>query len=311
VVRIRRFEERVQKVFRKGRIPGIVHLYIGQEAVAAGVCANLRDDDYITSTHRGHGHCVAKGAAFDRMLAELYGRLDGLCKGKGGSMHVADFERGILGACGIVGGGIPIATGAGLAAKLSGSDRVAVSFFSDGASNEGTFHESLNLAAVWKLPVVYVCENNLYAEFHPASRTTSVVDIADRAHGYGIPGEVVDGMDPAAVYEAAGRAVKRAREGLGPTLMECKTYRFEGHSDGEQAYLGGQTYRSEDEVAEWRERDPLDAIVQLGLQTGCFTQDDLARLEEETRLELDAAVAFAEASPEPTAEDARLHVFSD
>ena len=228
---IRRFEERATQDYLNGDIYGVVHSYIGEEAVAVGVCSALEEGDQIVSTHRGHGHCIAKGADLDRMMAELYGRETGYCKGKGGSMHIADFDIGMLGANGIVGGGIPIATGAGLAAQMDGKGRVAVSFFGDGASNAGSFHESLNIAATWKLPMLYVCENNRYAANTAAAETHAREDVAARAHGYDIPGNVVDGNDIAAVYDAATTAVARARAGEGPTLIECKTYRWGRHTE--------------------------------------------------------------------------------
>src|SRR6185437_11487026 len=230
---IRVFEQRVAREFRTGEIPGFVHMYIGEESVAAGVCANLVDDDYVTSTHRGHGHCIAKGCDLDRMMAEIYGREDGLCRGRGGSMHIADFSRGMLGANAIVGGGIALATGAGLASSVRGSGQVAVSFFGDGAANQGVLHESLNLAAIWKLPVVYVCENNGFAESTPSAYATSVPDVASRAAAYDMPGDIVDGADAVVVYEAARDAVRRARAGEGPTLLEVKTYRFMGYFEGD------------------------------------------------------------------------------
>src|SRR5712691_1475014 len=230
---IRQFEARAVGLFGENKIWGTIHSYAGQEAVAAGVCANLRDDDYVTSTHRGHGHCIAKGCDLDAMMAEIYGREDGLCKGRGGSMHIADFSRGMLGANAIVGGGIALATGAGLAASVRGSDQVAVAFFGDGAANQGVLHESLNLAAIWRLPVVYVCENNGFAESTPAAYATSVPDVASRATAYGIPGVIADGRDVLDVFAAAGDAVGRARAGDGPTLIEVKTYRFMGHFEGD------------------------------------------------------------------------------
>ncbi|MCB0115343.1 MAG: thiamine pyrophosphate-dependent dehydrogenase E1 component subunit alpha, partial [Caldilineaceae bacterium] len=213
MLRIRRFEEQVGKLFAQGQLPGFVHLYVGEEAVGAGVCAALRDDDYIISTHRGHGHVIAKGGDFDRMMAELFGKATGYCKGKGGSMHIADFSIGMLGACGIVGGGIPVAVGAGLSAKTRGTDQVSVTFFGDGAANEGSFHESLNLASVLKLPVLFVCENNQYGEFTPSDKAMNIKDVAIRAAGYGIPGVIVDGTDALAVHEATQDAVARARRG--------------------------------------------------------------------------------------------------
>ena len=225
ILRIRRFEEEVGKLFKQGQLPGFVHLYIGEEAVAAGVCAALTDEDTIISTHRGHGHVIAKGGDIKRMMAELFGKATGYCKGKGGSMHIADFDIGMLGACGIVGGGIPIAVGAGLSAWYTDSDRVSVCFFGDGAANEGSFHESLNLASALNLPVIFVCENNQYGEFTPAARAMNIADIADRAIGYGIPGIIADGTDALDMYRVAAAAVNRARAGEGPTLIEAKTHR--------------------------------------------------------------------------------------
>src|SRR5919106_7018559 len=231
MVTIRRFDETAVEEFQSGNIPGVVHAYTGQEAVAVGVCTALRRDDKIVSTHRGHGHTIAKGADMKLMMAELFGRSNGYCHGKGGSMHIADFSVGMLGANGIVGAGLPIATGAALAAQLEGSDRVAVAFFGDGASNEGAFHGSLNLAAIWKLPAIYVCENNRWASGVPASYALSVPEVSTRAAAYNMPGVTVDGTDVLAVYEAAAQAVRRARAGGGPTLMECKTYRWRAHSE--------------------------------------------------------------------------------
>src|ERR1700737_5414626 len=228
---IRRFEERASADYLAGKIYGVVHCYIGEEAVAVGVCSTLKRDDRIISTHRGHGHCIAKGADLNRMMAELYGRQTGYCKGKGGSMHISDVRIGMVGANGIVAGGISIITGAGLAAQMEGKRGVAVSFFGDGASNAGPFHECLNIAATWKLPMVYVCENNMYAAQTAAAKTHALPDVAGRAAGYGIPGVVVDGNDVIAVYRAANSAVDRARSGGGPTLIECKTYRWRGHTE--------------------------------------------------------------------------------
>ena len=250
---IRDFEETAWTLFTENKLRGSVHLYTGEEAVAASVCAQLTDEDYIASTHRGHGHCIAKGAELDRALAELMGKATGYCKGRSGSMHIADFSKGNLGANAIVGGGIPIATGGGLAIKMQNRKNVSVAFFGDGASNQGTFHESINLAAVWKLPVIYVCENNQFGMTVPTWQSTSVENIADRAAGYGIPGEVVDGNDVVAVYEAFARAKERALKGEGPTLLECKTYRWRGHWTGDP-----EPYRTREEVEEWKEkRDPI------------------------------------------------------
>lgn len=299
MLRIRRFEEQVSVLFAQGQLPGFVHLYIGEEAVAAGVCAALRDDDYIVSTHRGHGHVIAKGGDLKRMMAELFGKATGYCKGKGGSMHIADFSLGILGACGIVGGGIPIAVGAGLSAQYRGSDQVAVTFFGDGAANEGSFHESLNLAAVMKLPVLFVCENNRYGEFTPMEKVTSVRDIALRAAGYGIPGVIVDGSDVLQVYEAASTAVKRARNGEGPTLIEAKTHRAVGHAEGEKAFLAGGVYRSPEELAEAQAKDPLRILYQKIIQMQVATPETLETLDRGISQAVAEAVAFARQSPDP------------
>ncbi|MDY7040833.1 MAG: thiamine pyrophosphate-dependent dehydrogenase E1 component subunit alpha [Chloroflexota bacterium] len=307
---IRRFEEKARDLLFAGELPGFVHVYLGEEAVAVGVCSNLRHDDYITSTHRGHGHLVAKGADPKRMMAEIFGRATGYCKGKGGTMHITDFSIGILGANGIVGAGLPIAAGAGLAAKMKGTDQVSVCFFGDGASNQGTFHESVNLSSAWKLPVVYVCENNRYGEFTPYRVATSVEDIADRAAGYAIPGIVVDGQDVVAVYEAAQEAIKRARAGEGPSLVECKTYRFEGHMAGEQALLGERTYRSQDEVEFWmRERDPVANFRKQLLETETVTEAEVKDVEAKVEALIDEAVAFAKESPFPALEEALEDVF--
>src|SRR5437870_6792809 len=250
---IRSFEERSTQLFGENKIWGTIHSYAGEEAIAAGVCANLRDDDWITSTHRGHGHCIAKGADLGRMFAELLGRETGYCRGRGGSMHIADTAKGNLGANGIVGGGIPIATGAALTAKQLGTDQVAVSFFGDGAANQGTFHESLNLAAIWKLPAVYVCENNQYAETNPVKDAFAIQDLSQRAAGYGMPGVRADGQDVREIHRVAGEAIARARTGGGPTFIVAETYRYEGHYYGDP-----QVYRTKDEIEEWRaKRDPV------------------------------------------------------
>src|SRR5947209_14796109 len=254
---IRQFEERAGKEFAAGKIPGFVHLYAGEEAVAVGVWAHLTDDDFITSHHRGHGHCIAKGVDIREMVAELLGREAGACRGKGGSMHIADVHKGMLGANGIVGGGFPLAVGAGLTARTNGKGQVAVCFFGDGAANQGTFHEGLNLAGIWKLPVIFVAENNGYAESTPVTYHMSCRDIADRAAGYGMPGVSVDGLDVLAVYEAAGEAIARARRGEGPSLIECKTYRYYGHFEGDAI-----TYRTKEELASFMARDPIKAVRQ-------------------------------------------------
>ena len=305
---IRRFEERASADYLSGDIYGIVHCYIGEEAIAVGVCGALEDGDKIISTHRGHGHCIAKGADLKRMMAELYGRVGGYCKGKGGSMHIADFDIGMLGANGIVAGGISIITGAGLAAQLDGEGRVAVCFFGDGASNAGPFHESVNIAAAWKLPVIYVCENNLWAVNVPTSESVSVGDVAERAKGYGIPGVVVDGNDLQAVYDAANTAVARARAGDGPTLIECKTYRHRRHTERPDQ----PDDRPPEEVAAWMKEDPIDRLVaHLKQQQGQLSDDEWAALDAEVMAEIEDAVAFAKASPFPEKDAADDDVFAD
>ena len=306
---IRQFESRVKEIFQEGKIPGFVHVSIGEEASATGVAAALTDTDYITSTHRGHGHLIAKGGDVKPMMAELFGKKTGYCKGKGGSMHIANFALGILGANGIVGAGLPIATGAGLAAKVRGSGEVAACFFGDGASNEGTFHESLNLAAAWKLPVVYVCENNLYGEFTAGRDVTSVKDIADRARGHDMPGVVVNGNDVVEVYEATREAVERARKGDGPTLLECKTYRWEGHVVGEEAFLGKRSYRPADEIEAWKKRCPLTGFEQRFVP-GSFSAEELEAVRTEVGRRIDEAVQFALDSPMPAPEEALDDMFS-
>ena len=268
MVTIRFFEQTVEKHFLAGEIPGFVHLYIGEEAIATGVCANLTPDDYIASTHRGHGHSIAKGADVSRMMAEIFGKKTGYCKGKGGSMHIADFSVGMLGANGVVGGSFAIATGAALATKMLEQKRVAVAFFGDGASNRGTFHESANLASIWKLPVIFLCENNQYASTTPYRSSTSVEDIADRARGYGMPGVVVDGNDVFAVYEAAKAAVERARGGGGPSLVEAKTYRIKGHFVGDP-----ELYRSKEEVQEiFAKTDPISQFERQVSSEGSLSE---------------------------------------
>ncbi len=298
MVRIRVFETEAGRLAEAGKIPGALHLYVGEEAVAAGVMAHLSDADWITSTHRGHGHLIAKGGAFDRMFAELFGRATGYCRGKGGSMHISNMELGMLGANGIVGAGPPIAVGAAFANKYRKTDRVAVSFFGDGASNEGAFHEAANMAALYKLPVIFVCENNGYGEYTPQAEHQAIVDVADRAAGYGMPGVVVDGMDAAAVYEAAGAAIARARQGDGPTLLECKTYRFFDHV-GVRGM--GLSYRTDEELKEWQKRDPIHQFEARLAERGVLGQAQAAAIHEEILAEVKAGIAFAEESPPPDA----------
>lgn len=305
---IRRFEERVAKDYAEMLIPGLVHSYIGEEACATGVCAALRLDDKIVSNHRGHGHCIAKGAELNRMMAELYGRTTGYCKGKGGSMHIADFSVGMLGANGIVGGGFGIAAGAALAAKLEGSDRVAVVFFGDGASQEGTWHEVMNLASIWKLPIIFACENNLWGSTVPVKLGVAVKDIATRAAGYNMPGKVVDGNDVVVVYEAASEAIAQARGGGGPSFIEMKTYRWRTHT--EALWPLGDT-RPKEEVESWKKRDPILTLGNKLIQAKLATPEELEVIDRKIKTQVEIAVEFALASPLPLPEDALVGVFSD
>jgi acetoin:2,6-dichlorophenolindophenol oxidoreductase subunit alpha len=303
---IREFEERLHKEFATGEIPGFVHLYAGEEAIATGVIAHLRPDDYIASTHRGHGHAIAKGCDVGAMMLEIYGKRDGLCHGKGGSMHIADVDKGMLGANGIVGGGPPMICGVGLSAKVRGTDQVGVSFTGDGGSNQGTFLESLNLAAVWHLPCVFVVENNGYAEatsvkFHAGAGT----DIVKRADGFGLPGVVVDGHDLFAVHEAAGEAIARARAGGGPSLIECRVNRYYGHFEGDQ-----QTYRAPGEVDEIRRtRDCLELFTRRVTSAGLVDAEELRQLDEAVGRLIDDAVATAKAAADPEPADLLTDVY--
>jgi TPP-dependent pyruvate/acetoin dehydrogenase alpha subunit len=302
---IREFEERLHVEFATGEIPGFVHLYAGEEAIAVGVCSHLNEDDYIASTHRGHGHSIAKGCDVKGMMLEIYGKKEGLCHGKGGSMHIADLEKGMLGANGIVGGGPPLVCGVGLSAKVRGTKQVGVSFTGDGGSNQGTFLESLNLAAVWELPCVFVVENNGYAEATSTNFSTKGIDIAKRADGFGIPGVVVDGHDFFAVYEAAGEAVRRAREGGGPSLIEAKVNRYYGHFEGD-----AQTYRAPDEVENIRrERDCLDMFARRVTEAGLIERSELDRIDREVKALIDEAVEEAKAAPEPGTADLLSDVY--
>ncbi len=315
MVTIREFEEGAGRLSRESRIPGIVHLYVGQEATAVGVCAHLNRDDYITSTHRGHGHLIAKGGDIRLMYAELFGKSTGYCKGKGGSMHIADLDLGMLGANGIVGAGAPIAVGAAFACQYHGRGQVAVCLFGDGASNIGPFHEAANMAALYGLPLVFVCENNLYGEYTRQDREMAIVDIADqmaivdiadRAAAYGMPGRSVDGMDVLAVYEAAGEAIERARRGEGPTLLECKTYRFYDHV--------GTSYGEEERPAEereyWHSRDPLLLFRERLAAQGVLTPKEADAVFEEVRAEVEEAIQFGEQSPPPAVEDLTKDVYT-
>ena len=302
---IRIFETKVNSLFTSGTLVGDLHLSIGEEATAVGVCSLLRDTDTINTTHRGHGHCIAKGVDVNRMMAEFFAKRNGICKGKGGSMHIADLTVGMLGASGIVGGGIPHAVGAGLAFKMKGTDQVAVTFFGDGATNQGTFHESINLAAIWNLPVVFVCENNQFAESTPVSAVMLVKNVADRAAAYGIPGVIADGMDVLAVYEAAEKAIKRAREGKGPTLLELKTYRFEGHEIGDPWEL----YRTKEDVEYWKKKDPIANLRQKLISDKLATSRELDDLEKSVMEQVDAAIEFGKQSPSPEPGEAFEDVF--
>jgi pyruvate dehydrogenase E1 component alpha subunit len=303
---IREFELRAINERRNGLIPGFIHSCVGQEATAVGACAALRQSDVITSTHRGHGHLIAKGGEPKFMMAELAARSTGYCGGKGGSLHMTDFDLGILGANGIVAGGIPMATGAALAFQMRGEDSVALAFFGDGAVNEGAFHEAANLAGLWKLPVIFFCENNLYGEGTPQDKQAPVRDLSVRAQGYNFPGVIVDGNDVLAVLEVTREAVARARRGEGPTFIEGKTYRYRGHYEGDP-----MLYRTKAELAEWRQRDPLTTFRDRLLQRAAATETDLAAIDAEIQAELDEAVQFAAASPAPAPESALEGVYSD
>lgn len=303
--RIRHCEEQLNAVFAKNLFPGFIHSYLGQEACAAGVCAALRADDTIVTTHRGRGHYIAKGMPLRPMMAEMFGRATGICGGRGGEMHAADPSVGILGGNGIVGGGIPLAVGAAYASVLDGLDRVSVAFFGEGASNQGAFHESLNLAAAWTLPVIFVCENNLYAEMTPWRETAGQVDVAARAAGYGMPGEIVDGNDVLAVLRATTTAVSRARAGQGPTLLELKTYRWGGHFQGDPC-----KYRTREEEEEWKARDPMRLFRNEILASQALGEDALNRIDGDVAVEIAEAIEFALASPDPVPESALLNVYA-
>jgi pyruvate dehydrogenase E1 component alpha subunit len=295
MVKIRYFENQIIDVYSKGLMPGLAHLYIGEEAIAVGVCANLTKRDFATSTHRGHGHLIAQGANLKKMMAEVLGRETGYCKGKGGSMHIMDISKGILGANGIVGAGIPIAAGSAYSAKVRGTDQVTVAFFGDAASNQGTFHESINMAAAWKLPVVYVCENNLYGISVDIRKVTAIKDLAIRAKAYGIPGVVVNGNDVLEVYRITKKAIERARKGEGPTLIECKTYRFKGHHVGDP----GLIYRLKKEREEWMEHCPIKTFRERLIKEEIDSKEELISIEKDTKKMIKEAVEFAIKSPYP------------
>jgi pyruvate dehydrogenase E1 component alpha subunit len=304
MVLIRTFEDKLHQLIPQHRLPGFAHLSAGQEAVAVGVCAHLDDKDFVTSTHRGHGHCIAKGLDVGAMMAELYGKSTGTSKGKGGSFHIGDMKRGMLGTNGVVGAGLPLACGPALVAKVKGTKQVSASFFGEGATNQGAFHESLNLAAVWKLPVLFVCENNLYSEATPVDYAIKIKNIADRADAYGIPGVVVDGMDFFDVYDKVLEAVQRARSGEGPTLLEAKTYRYFGHYEGD-----AMKYRAKAEEQSYRERDPIATFKRRVLGENLLTVAQCQEIEKKAVAEVEAAVKFAEEAPLPKPEDCLADVY--
>ncbi|MGM0603106.1 MAG: thiamine pyrophosphate-dependent dehydrogenase E1 component subunit alpha [Bacillota bacterium] len=306
---IREFESTVQKHFAAGEIPGFVHLYLGEEAVAVGACSTLKEEDFITSTHRGHGHLLARGGDVKKMMAEIFGKATGYNKGKGGSMHIADVSLGILGANGIVGAGLPIAAGSGITSQILGTDAVTICFFGDGASNRGTFHEAINMASVWNLPVVFVCENNMYAISMPQYRSDgrkgqNIKDVSDRAVSYGISGVTVDGNDVMAVNEAVTEAVKKARNGGGPSLVECKTYRHRGHFEGDPT-----VYRSDEELEQWKKKDPINKFVNLLKDQELLDDEEYGELKDKVAARIKEALDFAQDSPEPDPSEVTTDVY--
>jgi pyruvate dehydrogenase E1 component alpha subunit len=306
--KIRAFEEQVNELYTSAKMPGLAHLYIGEEAVAVGVCEALHKDDYITSTHRGHGHCLAKGATVDKMFCELLGKEAGYCRGKGGSMHIADPTVGNLGANGIVGGSMAIAAGAALSARIRGTDQVAVCFFGDGALNQGLLLESMNMASIWKLPVIYVCENNLYGEYTPMEKVTGGLNIAARGEAFGIPAHSIDGQDVLAVHHCTAEAVNRARAGEGATFLVCNTYRYRGHHVGDQQ----RAYRSREEEAEWQQnRDPIGRFAAWLVAQNQATDNELKQIETEVEREIEDGVAFAKSAPFPAESEVVQHVYAE
>ena len=303
---IRQFEMKAKELFRSGRMPGFIHVYIGEEAVAVGVCSQLRKDDYVASTHRGHGHALAKGISPRRAMAELVGSIAGCSGGRGGTMHLYDPTCGFLGSNGVVPPGILIAAGAGLSAKLRKSGQVAVAFFGDGGSNNGAFHEGLNMAAVWDIPVVFVCENNLYATEMPFSKATKNTNVASRAAAYGMTGVQLDGNNVLEVYQKAGEAIEKARSGGGPTLLECLTYRWFGHHEGDP----GAAYRTKEEIASWKEKDPMKRLHRDAIAQGIAKEEEFARIDEEITTVMEDAAAYATASPREDESTALRHVFN-
>jgi pyruvate dehydrogenase E1 component alpha subunit len=305
MLEIRLFEDKVQELFMEGLVQGTTHLCQGQEAVAVGAIEALRDDDYLTVTYRGHGHALARGVPLGSCFAELMGRSTGCCKGVGGSMHFTDVARGLLGAFAIVGAGLPVAVGAAHSARLQGRDSVALTFFGDGATNIGTFHESLNMAAIWQVPVVFIVENNLYGEYTPMRDTTPIDDLADRAAAYAMPGHVVDGQDVDAVHEAVAGAVAHARAGNGPTLLEMKTYRYRGHSRTDPA-----KYRPDGELDRWKTRDPLELLAARLIDEGLTSVEQWEAMQTEVQAQVDAQAAEAAQAPYPTLEETRAYVYA-
>ena len=314
MVTIRGFEEAVSLLNREEGCVGVPHLYIGEEAIAAGVCENLRESDYITSTHRGHGHCLAKGCDLKKMMAEIFGKRTGYCKGKGGSMHIADYSRGIIGANGIVAAGIPIATGCALSSRLRGTDQVTVCFFGDGASNEGAFHEALNLAAVLKLPILYLCENNYYGisgvqapgfGLEKSRLHQTIENVSERAVAYNIPGVTIDGNDVVAVYQAANEAIAKVRDGCGPSLLECKTYRWRQHCELDEEFA----YRTKEEVAKWKKKCPIKRLENDLLQKGILSKGKIEEINGAIQPRVDEAVEFARESPFPETREALEDIY--
>lgn len=307
---IRRFEETVMSLVQGAELVGMAHCYIGEEAVAVGACAALRDDDYITGNHRSHGHPIAKGGDVRKAMAELLGKSTGYCKGKGGSMHLADFSIGILGESGIVGSALPVAVGAALGSKMQGNDRVVVSFFGDGASNQGACHEAMNLASIWNLPVIFLCENNQYAVTTHFTDTVAVENISDRAQAYNMPGVLVDGQDIMAMYEVTKEAVQRGRSGLGPTLIEARTYRYQEHSEALNRILR-EEYRSEEELQEWKQRDPIDLFKALLIEQNIYSEEEINELQDNVAETVNDALEFARESPYPNEEDLLEDMYAD
>ena len=307
---IRRFEETVMGLVQGAELVGMAHCYIGEEAVAVGACAALRDDDYITGNHRSHGHPIAKGGDVRKAMAELLGKSTGYCKGKGGSMHLADFSIGILGESGIVGSALPVAVGAALGSKMQGNDRVVVSFFGDGASNQGACHEAMNLASIWNLPVIFLCENNQYAVTTHFTDTVAVENISDRAQAYNMPGVLVDGQDIMAMYEVTKEAVQRGRSGLGPTLIEARTYRYQEHSEALNRILR-EEYRSEEELQEWKQRDPIDLFKALLIEQNINSEEEINELQDNVAETVNDALEFARESPYPNEEDLLEDMYAD